>query len=461
MKPDWHRSWRWLALGTDVLFVGGSLLLWTAARFGLGSIPGAFEARPGQGFGRAPLLYAIPVWLAVFAVLRLYNPQRCQNALEEARNLATAGLGVGVALVFLGFLVKENPARSWLLGAMALGTLSAAIGRQTARAIASRLRASGRWMTRTVVVGRWQAQAIVEVVESTKASGILPVATCGFEWKGLRAWEVGRVDEAVEATRASEVLVVSEGLERQEVSTAIEVADRKPVHVVVLPGLDYLMLSSLRLVTVINEPGLALESPVFHRYQAAIKRAIDLVVSGTLLVLTAPIMAAVAIAIKFDSAGPAIYRQERVGTGERAFQAVKFRTMKFAAEPIDPDDLPIEDLSFLTKPERDGRVTGIGYLLRRSSLDELPQLWNVFRGDMSLVGPRPLRTWEAERLRLKRRLVVKPGLTGLWQVSGRSALSAEERIRLDIVYVQNWSLLLDLSILLRTVPAVMGGKGAY
>jgi exopolysaccharide biosynthesis polyprenyl glycosylphosphotransferase len=316
-------------------------------------------------------------------------------------------------------------------------------------------------MTKTVVVGRRQAKALVDSMDRFRASGILPVATCGFEWNGLPTWDIERVSEAVRSTGAGGIVVVGEDLERSEVLAAIEVADAMPVYVVVLPGLDNLMLSSLRLVTVIHEPGLALESPAFHSFQAAIKRTFDLLASSTLFALTAPIMAVIALLIRLDSPGPAIFRQERAGSQGSTFQALKFRTMRFDATPRDADDLPAEDLSFLAKPAQDDRVTRVGYLLRRSSLDELPQLWNVVRGHMSMVGPRPLRTWEAERLGLKRRLLVRPGLTGLWQVSGRSTLSAEERIRLDIVYVQNWSLLLDFSILLRTVPAVIGGKGAY
>ena len=461
MKPSWHRRWRALALTVDLVFLGATLCAWTAARFGIASVPGAFTPTKDQSFARAPLLWAIPAWLAVYAVMRLYSPQRCHNALQEARHLATAGLGAGMALVFLGFIVKDNPARSWLAGAMVLGTLGAAVGRQTTRSVVTRLRADGKWMTPTVVVGRRQAKAIIDELHADPTSGIEIVGTCGFDVGEIRAWPIKDVADAVSESRAGQVLIVGEDLERDDISRAVEVADRLPVQIVVIPGLDYLMLSSLNLVTVGHEPGLAVESPVFHSYQAAVKRSVDVVGSLALIALTLPVQIAVAIAVRLDSRGPAFFPQEREGRDGKRFRTYKFRSMHADASSFDPEDLPPDDLNFLSKPELDKRITRVGRWLRRSSIDEIPQLYNVVRGDMSLVGPRPLRIWEAERLGLRRRLVVRPGLTGLWQVSGRSTLSAAERIRLDLVYVQNWSLLLDLTILLRTVPAVIGGRGAY
>jgi lipopolysaccharide/colanic/teichoic acid biosynthesis glycosyltransferase len=241
------------------------------------------------------------------------------------------------------------------------------------------------------------------------------------------------------------------------VGAVIEVADELPVNVVVLPGLDYLMLGSLRLVTIGNEPGLALDAPSLHAYQARLKRTVDVVVGGVLAVLTFPLLALCAIAIRLESHGPVLFRQSREGLNGKIFAVMKLRTMRNGAHE---EDLP-EDLNCFTKPGEDPRTTRVGRFLRKTSLDEVPQLWNVIRGDMSLVGPRPLALWEAELLGLRRRIVVRPGITGLWQVSGRSTLSPEERIRLDLVYIQNWSLLLDLSILLRTVPAVVARRGAY
>ena len=182
------------------------------------------------------------------------------------------------------------------------------------------------------------------------------------------------------------------------------------------------------------------------------------------LLLTLPALLVVGLLVRLDSPGPAIYRQQRVGRDGRLFTMYKFRSMSTSA-----DDELVHLVAFneadgvLFKIQHDPRITRIGGWLRRSSLDELPQLWNVVRGDMSLVGPRPALPEEVARYDVdpRRRLVVKPGITGLWQVSGRSDLSWAESVRLDVRYVDNWSLGLDLSILARTVRAVLGHRGAY
>lgn len=459
MKPNWQNKWSVLVALADLFFVSAALSAVAIARFGFEAVSAGFNPGLGRVFAQAPLAFAIPVWLGVFAANRLYSQRRCQNALEEGRRLITAGLGAAVTLVMVGFLLKDNPARSWLFGSMILGTLAAAVGRQTVRGVVTRLRERGRWMTPTVVVGRRQAKALTEAVMCDPSAGILPVGICGMQVDNLATWSVTEIGSAVVATAASQVILVAEDLERHEIAAAIEVADTLPVHLVVLPGLDHLLIGSLRLVTVGNEPGLALEPPSLHGYQAAAKRVLDVAAASLLLVLTAPALLVAAVAIRLDSSGPALFRQSRMGRNGTVFDVLKFRTMRvgnMAASPVQ-----LDDLTFLRKPVADPRVTRVGRTLRRTSVDELPQLWNVLRGDMSLVGPRPLPLWEAEALDLRRRLIVRPGLTGLWQVSGRSMLSPEERIRLDLVYVQNWNLLLDLSILLRTVPAVVGRRGAY
>jgi hypothetical protein len=153
MKPRWHTRWRLLTLAADALFLTGALGALAVARFGTDALRDRFVPAPGREFAQTPLLYAVPVWLAVFAALRLYNPQRCENALQEARSLVTAGLASGVAVISLGFLIKENPARSWVLAGMVAGTLAAAVGRQTVRSFVTRLRMRGRSLTPSVVVG--------------------------------------------------------------------------------------------------------------------------------------------------------------------------------------------------------------------------------------------------------------------------------------------------------------------
>jgi lipopolysaccharide/colanic/teichoic acid biosynthesis glycosyltransferase len=198
--------------------------------------------------------------------------------------------------------------------------------------------------------------------------------------------------------------------------------------------------------------------------QYAAKRTFDLSLATVALVLVSPALLAIGVAVKLSSRGPAIYRSVRPGIGGRPFRCFKFRTMREHADQIQDDLEPLNELSgALFKIRDDPRLTGVGRLLRRFSLDELPQLVNVIRGEMSLVGPRPLPLRDFERLEdwHKKRYLVLPGITGLWQVSGRAELDFDDLVRLDFLYLERWSILLDLSILLKTIPAVLSRRGAY
>jgi lipopolysaccharide/colanic/teichoic acid biosynthesis glycosyltransferase len=201
-----------------------------------------------------------------------------------------------------------------------------------------------------------------------------------------------------------------------------------------------------------------------RRSRLVTKRVVDVAVSSVLLVLVAPLFVVSALAIKAGSPGPVLFRQVRVGRGGIEFEVLKLRTMVVGAEAMIDDLLRHNDVEApLFKIRDDPRVTRVGRWLRRHSMDELPQLWNVLRGDMSLVGPRPalpreVRSWDDE---LHGRLRVRPGLTGLWQVAGRSGLGFDDYRRLDLYYVDNWSLRMDTTILLRTIPVVLAARGAH
>jgi exopolysaccharide biosynthesis polyprenyl glycosylphosphotransferase len=204
------------------------------------------------------------------------------------------------------------------------------------------------------------------------------------------------------------------------------------------------------------------EHPELAGARQLVKNVFDRVVAGLLLVLIAPLLLGLALAVRVSSPGPALFRQTRVGRDGRVFTIVKFRTMRQDAERMKVELVSDAD-GVLFKVRDDPRVTALGALMRRHSLDELPQLINVLFGHMSLVGPRPPLPEEVAQYGddVRRRLLVRPGLTGLWQVSGRSDLSWEESVRLDLRYVENWSLMLDLQILWKTWSAVARGQGAY
>jgi exopolysaccharide biosynthesis polyprenyl glycosylphosphotransferase len=211
-------------------------------------------------------------------------------------------------------------------------------------------------------------------------------------------------------------------------------------------------------------PLFELRPPVFTGVDWAVKRTFDLVVSALVAVLGVPLWLALALAIKLDSRGPVLYVDRRVGVGEREFGMLKFRTMVAGASDRQAELESVNEASgALFKIRDDPRVTRVGRFLRRLSLDELPQLWNVLRGEMSLVGPRPLPLRDYELLDdwHRKRYLVLPGMSGLWQISGRSGLSFDDLVRLDFTYIENWSVWLDITILLKTLPAVLARKGAY
>jgi len=203
---------------------------------------------------------------------------------------------------------------------------------------------------------------------------------------------------------------------------------------------------------------------VFEGFDYAIKRVFDLVLATVVLIVSAPMLLAIALAVKLSSHGPVLYRSVRPGIASERFNCLKFRTMREGADQAQDELEQFNELSgALFKIRDDPRITGVGRFLRRFSLDELPQLVNVLRGEMSLVGPRPLPLRDYERLAdwHKKRYLVLPGITGLWQVSGRSNLDFDDLVRLDFLYLEQWSMVLDLSILLKTVPAVLTRRGAY
>jgi exopolysaccharide biosynthesis polyprenyl glycosylphosphotransferase len=211
-------------------------------------------------------------------------------------------------------------------------------------------------------------------------------------------------------------------------------------------------------------PLFELKPPVFDGFDYVVKRTFDVVVSAVMLILLSPLLIACWIAIRLTSRGPAIYRSSRPGIGGRPFDCLKFRTMRDDAEHRQEDlERHNEAGGAIFKIRRDPRVTPVGRFLRRWSIDELPQLFCVLRGQMSLVGPRPLPQRDFERLDdwHKKRYHVLPGMTGLWQVSGRSELDFDDLVRLDFLYLERWSVFLDLSIMLKTVPAVLARRGAF
>jgi exopolysaccharide biosynthesis polyprenyl glycosylphosphotransferase len=261
-----------------------------------------------------------------------------------------------------------------------------------------------------------------------------------------------------------EVLIADADFPTEEAVDLVERCHRQGVRVRVAPSTMEILMERVEYVPGQALPLFELKPPVFEGVDFALKRAFDLIGAVLLVLVLSPLMLLAALAIKLSSRGPVFYRSYRPGIGGKCFPCLKFRTMVAGAEQLqDRLEEQNEMGGALFKMRSDPRVTRVGRFLRRWSLDELPQLFNVLRGEMSLVGPRPLPQRDYDRLDdwHRKRYLVLPGMTGLWQVSGRSELDFDELVRLDFLYLERWSVFLDLTIILKTIPAVIRARGAW
>ena len=270
--------------------------------------------------------------------------------------------------------------------------------------------------------------------------------------------------QILDTNGVGEVIVADQELSEEELMEIAEAAHRSGVKVRVAPKTSELLLQRAEFIPGQGVPLFELRQPILAGADWIVKRSFDIVVSVAIVVLGLPLWLAIAAAIKLNSRGPVFYHDCRVGLRHKEFTMLKFRTMVAGADEQQAELESVNEADGpLFKIRDDPRVTGVGALLRRLSLDEVPQVLNVLRGEMSLVGPRPLRIRDYRRLEEwhRKRDLVLPGMTGLWQISGRSALGFDDLVRLDFYYIENWSLWLDISILAKTLPAVLARRGAY
>ncbi|HEY7076176.1 MAG TPA: sugar transferase, partial [Solirubrobacteraceae bacterium] len=282
---------------------------------------------------------------------------------------------------------------------------------------------------------------------------------------GLRS--LGRIEDlpaVLDAHRVQEVIIADPDFPQERAVDLVDQCHRRGVTVRIAPSTMEILIQRAEFVPGASVPLFELRPPVFDGFDYALKRTFDLIVSLVLLVVLSPLLGVCALAVALTSRGPVLYRSRRPGIGGLPFDCIKFRTMRTDAERLQEDLEAVNEASgALFKIRDDPRLTPVGRLLRRYSIDELPQLINVLKGQMSLVGPRPLPQRDFDRLDdwHKKRYLVLPGMTGLWQVSGRSELDFDDLVRLDFLYLERWSIGLDLAILLKTIPAVLSGKGAF
>ncbi|MDX6671161.1 MAG: hypothetical protein QOI91_1524 [Solirubrobacteraceae bacterium] len=270
--------------------------------------------------------------------------------------------------------------------------------------------------------------------------------------------------EILDRNRVDEVIIADPDFPQDRAVELVDESHQRGVTVRVAPSTMEILTHRAELVPGQSVPLFELRPPVFEGIDFAVKRSFDVAGAILALLVLSPLLLLIAAAVKLTSRGPLIYRSRRPGIGGQPFDCLKFRTMRSGAEAMQDE---LEDLNeadgALFKIRRDPRLTSVGALLRRFSMDELPQLVNVLRGEMSFVGPRPLPQRDFDRLEEwhKKRYLVLPGITGLWQVSGRSELDFDDLVRLDFLYLERWSIFLDLTIILKTIPAVLKGNGAF
>jgi exopolysaccharide biosynthesis polyprenyl glycosylphosphotransferase len=330
------------------------------------------------------------------------------------------------------------------------------------------LRAAG-YRRRAVLVGR--GKQIVDVAHALGDAQHYPIEVVGYlspnqlPANGLRALGSLRdLEDVLGRERIDEVIIADADFPQDDAVELVDQCHRRGIRVKLAPSTMEILIHRAEFVPGQSVPLFELGSPVFEGIDFALKRTFDIVGATLLLALLSPLLLAITLAVRVSSRGPVLYRSMRRGIGQRPFACLKFRTMHTNADERQAELEEMNEASgALFKIREDPRLTSVGRLLRRFSLDELPQLVNVLRGDMSLVGPRPLPERDFAMLEdwHRKRYLVLPGITGLWQVSGRSELDFDELVQLDFIYLENWSLALDLSILLKTIPAVFSRRGAY
>lgn len=410
-------------------------------------------------------IVAPPAFVAVFAAFRLYSSHRFASAEEFRRVFYSVTVGI-TGIVAVSYWTKAELSRLWIGYTWAITFVAVAVGRRAWHHYIYKARRRGRLTYRTLLVGSNDEAAHLARVMASVPTGFEPVGYIstgnGGEAMGelRRFGEVSDLPRAIGDAEAGCVFVASSALRERDMAVATKAARSAGIEVRVSANIPEMLTSRLSAQPLGGVMAFSVWPVKLEGARAVVKRSFDLLAGGVLLVVGSLLWIPIAIAVKAGSRGPSVYRQVRVGRHGREFTMLKFRTMAEGAESVPPEN---EAEGPLFKARRDPRVTGIGRFLRRWSLDEIPQLVNVVRGDMSLVGPRPPLPSEVERYEdwQRDRLEVRPGITGLWQVSGRSELSFDDYVRLDIFYIENWSLTYDLYLVAKTVPAVLSRRGAF
>jgi exopolysaccharide biosynthesis polyprenyl glycosylphosphotransferase len=413
------------------------------------------------------------VLLVVFRLQGLYRPRRGVSFVDEMGVVVNGTLiGIAVMIVAVFYVRPFGLSRLIFVYALIAIVLLLGLARMIERGYQGHMRRRGRGLERIVVVGTGPQGLMI--MQNLIAQPELGYQIVGFvddeRSEDLGPFQaLGRPEEIptlVDQLQVDEVFIALPSADHARISHLLAALAERPVGVRIVPDFYDLSLNQVDITDVNGIPLIGLRDAQLSGGNLVLKRAIDVALSSlTLAVLALPLLL-VALLIKLDSPGPVLVSQTRIGRGGRPFRFLKFRSMHQDADAQLHKVLHLDEARSggrIFKSRNDPRITRVGRWLRRLSIDELPQLINVLRGDMSIVGPRPPFQWEVDKYEdwHCRRLDVLPGLTGLWQVSGRSNLTFDEMALLDIWYIENWSIGLDIKLMFRTVPAVLLGTGAY
>lgn len=395
-------------------------------------------------------------WIVIFSLEGLYKKNILKSgALDE---LASVFLGVssGIMLVVAYFFLSRTEffSRLVILYSWVYAVILIFVARQIIKGVYHILLKHGIGIHRVIIVGKNNFnKEIIAAISQSKYAGMKVV-------KIIDRDGIEKIESILAQTKFDEIILADPSISEKEALVLIDICQQRGKVIKLVPNIFRVRATNIAMETISGVPLVEFKRTPLDGWGTIIKRIIDIVLSIILLIILSPLLLIISLIIKLTSPGEVLFRQKRVGLhGE--FWFLKFRSMVKDAQ-LQHEQL-INEHGNMFKLKDDPRVTPFGLFLRKTSLDELPQLWNVLRGEMSLVGPRPAMPEEVKRYQPweKQRLGIKPGITGLWQVSGRSELDFTEWVRLDVYYIENWSFWLDIKILLKTIWVVFRRRGAY
>ena len=464
----WQRQYLRLVVLVDFAIILGSTLLALHVRFG--NTPTSVS---GLSYALLSILL-VPIWMGALVVARAYEMRFMGTGADEFKRVTSASLRLMAVVAVVAYTLKLDIARGYVAVALPMGTVLLLLGRYGQRRWLHARRRRGQYQRRAIVVGGVEGiHDLASQLSRHPYVGYALVGAClatpsdAFALPEVPVLgSLTQVMDAVKEAKADTVLLATgPGMSPAVLRRLSWEIEGTGIAMVVAPALLDVAGPRISVRPVAGLPLLHVEEPELSGVRQVMKLTVEWLVATVAFLVALPVLVGLAVLVRLDSQGAPLFRQTRVGSQGREFTVYKLRTMRADAESLLESLREQNDVAdgLLFKIREDPRVTRVGKYLRKWSLDELPQLWNVVRGDMALVGPRPPLPGEVALYgaEVARRLLVRPGITGLWQVSGRSNLSWDDSVRLDLYYIENWSLALDAMIVWKTVFAIFRNDGAY